>query len=198
VPFTLSVLVLAVGLAYLRGGRLNRLEHAHLRWTWLLILGVALQVALDVAAVRGVFGDATTAGWLLLVTSQLLVLGWILANAHLRGTVLIGLGLLLNAVVIAANGAMPVSPEALAAIGAEPTVNPTGKHTLLTDATRLPWLADVLPLPPLRSIISVGDIVLAAGLIPMAHDLMTHRRPEERRRQRPGSAERERDGESHG
>lgn len=196
-PFTLSVLVLAVGLAYLRGGRLKRLEQAHLRWSWLLIVGVGLQVAVDVSAGRGLFGDASTAGWLLLLASQLLVLGWVLANVHLPGTALIGAGLVLNAVVIAANGAMPVSPEAIAAIGVEPTASPTGKHTLLTDGTRLPWLADILPLPPLRTIISVGDVVLAAGLIPLAHALMTYRSPEERRRQRAGATDAEQDGDSH-
>lgn len=180
--FTLSVVVLAVAVAYLRGGRLHRLAEAPLRWSWLLLVGVCLQAVLDVLAARGTLTGASLAGWLLLVGSQLLVLAWVVVNARLPGTVLIGLGLLLNAVVIAANSAMPVSPEALTAIGAGPGAIPTGKHTLLTDATRLPWLADVLPLPPLRTIISVGDLVLAAGLLPLAHTLMTHRSPEERRR----------------
>lgn len=197
-PFTLSVLVLAVGLAYLRGGRLHRLAEAPLRWAWLLLAGVGLQVTLDVIAARGVLGDASTAGWLLLVASQALVLGWVVANAHLPGTIMISMGLLLNAVVIAANGAMPVSPEAIAAVGAEAAVTPTGKHTLLTEGTRLPWLADVLPLPPLRSIISVGDIVLAAGLVPTAHALMTYRSPGERRRQHLEAADPQRAPESHG
>jgi hypothetical protein len=197
VLFTLSVLVLAVGVAYLRGGRLHRIAEAPLRWSWLLALGVGLQVVVDVAAARGVFGDASTAGWLVLLASQLLVLAWVLANAQLPGTILIGIGLLMNAVVIAANGAMPVSPGALGAIGAEATVTPTGKHTLLTDETRLPWLADILPLPPLRSIISVGDIVLAAGLIPMAHALMSHRSVEERRRRRATAVDPAPDEDSH-
>src|SRR5690606_38717098 len=44
---------------------------------------------------------------------------------------------------------------------------------LLTDATALPWLADVIPLPPLKLVVSIGDIVLVAGMIPLTHDLMT-------------------------
>ncbi len=184
VLFTLAVLVLAVGIAYARGGRLARLAHAPLHASWLLVAGLALQVGVDVAAARGLLGTATTAGWLLLLASQMLVVAWIIANRHLPGTVLIAAGLALNAIVIAANGAMPVAPEALAALGAEPGATPTGKHTLLTDETRLPWLADILPLPALRVVISVGDLVLAAGLIPLAHALMTYRPPEERRRAR--------------
>jgi hypothetical protein len=49
---------------------------------------------------------------------------------------------------------------------------------LLDDATRLPWLADIWPLPPLRSIISIGDVVLAAGLIPLLHALMSWTPPD--------------------
>lgn len=182
--FTLAVIVLAVGASYLRGGRLSRLADVTLHLPWLLLVGLALQVAVDVASARGLLGDATTEGWVLLLISQVLVVAWVIANRHLPGTVLIALGLVLNAVVIAANGAMPVAPEALAALGAEPGVTPTGKHTLLTEETRLPWLADILPLPPLRSVISVGDIVLAAGLLPLTHALMTYRPVEERRRAR--------------
>lgn len=185
--FTLTVVVLAVAASYLRGGRLSRLAEAPLRATWLLLVGLGLQVAVDVAASQGVLGGAGPAGWLLLLASQLLVLGWIVANHHLPGTVLIALGLALNAVVIAANGAMPVAPSAMAALGVDPGVVPAGKHTLLTEGTRLPWLADIFPLPLLRSVISVGDIVLAAGLIPLTHALMTFRPVEERRRARSAS-----------
>lgn len=182
--FTLTVVVVAVAVSYLRGGRLTRLAEAPLRATWLLLVGLGLQVAVDVAAARGALGDASTAGWLLLLVSQLLVLAWVVANHHLPGTVLIALGLAMNAVVIAANGAMPVSPAALAALGADPGVVPAGKHTLLTEGTRLPWLADILPVPLLRVVISAGDIVLAAGLIPLTHALMSFRPAEERRRAR--------------
>ncbi len=48
---------------------------------------------------------------------------------------------------------MPVDPAAMRALGLGELVVAPGKHTLLTDATRLPWLADVLPVPPLRSIL---------------------------------------------
>ena len=183
-PFTLAVLALAVALGYVRGGRLRRVADAPLHWAWLLLLGLSLQVLVDIGAARGFVQTASLGGWLLLFASQLLVLVWVLRNAHLPGMALVALGLVLNAAVIAANGAMPVSPEALTALGAEQGATPTGKHTLLTEETRLPWLADILPLPPLRSIISVGDIVLAAGLIPLTHALMTHAPAQERRRQR--------------
>jgi hypothetical protein len=183
-PFTLTVLLLAVGISYARGGRLQRLAHAPLRWSWLLLAGLGLQIVVDLAVGRGLLVDASLPGWSLLFVSQVLVLAWILRNWHLPGMLLVGLGLLLNVIVVAANGAMPVDPDAIVALGGDPSALAPGKHTLLTSDTRLPWLADVWALPPLRSVISVGDVVLAAGLLPLVHALMTYRPAEERRRQR--------------
>jgi hypothetical protein len=182
VPF---VVVVAVAISYARGGRLSRLAEAPLHRPWLLFLGVGVQVGVDVLAAREVLGDATTLGWLALLLSQVLVVGFLASNWRLPGTTLVAVGLLLNAVVMAANGAMPVDPAAIRALGIDGSTVPLGKHTLLTDATRLPWLADIWALPPLRSIISVGDVVLAAGLVPMTHALMSHPSAAER----PGHSE---------
>lgn len=173
--FVLVVLVLAVGLSYARGGRLARIADAPLRWPSLLFLGVALQAVVDLLAARGVISDASDLGWAGLLVSQLLVIAFIAANWQLPGVTLVAIGLLLNAVVIAANNAMPVDPAAIRALGLDGATLPPGKHTLMTETTRLPWLADIWALPPLRSIISVGDVVLAAGLVPITHALMTHR-----------------------
>lgn len=180
-PLVVTTLVIAVAVSYARGGRLRRVADVPLRLTWLLFLGVALQVGVDLAAGRELLADAGPGGYTLLLLSQLLVVGWVAANWHLPGILLVTLGLLLNAIVIGANGAMPVSPRAMDALGLGPLEVPPGKHTLLTDATRVPWLADIIPVPPLRTIISIGDIVLAVGLIPLTHTLMTYRTTAERR-----------------
>ena len=172
-PFVLAVLIVAIAVSYLRGGRLRHLADAPLRLSWLLFAGVAVQIGINLAAGRGWLPDAGLSGWSLLLLSQLLVIAFLIANRQLPGTWLIAGGLLLNAVVIAANQAMPVDPAAIRAIGMEGATVPPGKHTLMTEATRLPWLADIIPVPPLRSIISVGDLVLGAGVLPLTHALMT-------------------------
>jgi hypothetical protein len=177
VPFTLTVVLLAVAVSYVRGGRLERIADARLHLPWLLFTGLALQIGVDLAAGRELIGDASATGLGILILSQALVVAWLVLNRHLPGVALVALGLVLNAVVIAANGAMPVDPGAMRALGLGELEVPPGKHTLLTEATHLPWLADVVPLPPLRSIISVGDIVLAVGMLPLTHRLMTWREP---------------------
>jgi hypothetical protein len=181
VPYTLAIVLFAVVSSYLRGGRLRRIADARLRLPGLLFAGLALQIGVDVAAGRGALGDASTTGVTLLIASQALVVAWLVCNRQLPGVGLVAIGLALNAIVITANGAMPVGPEAMHALGLGPLEVPLGKHTLLTETTRLPWLADIIPLPPLRSIISVGDVVLAAGMIPLTHALMMWRPEHERR-----------------
>ncbi len=183
-PFTILVLGVAVAVGYLRGGRLSRIAEV-VGWSWLLLVGLALQMAVEAAASRGQLPSLLGTG--LLLTSQLLVGVWALLNRYLPGMPLILLGLLLNTIVLAANGAMPVAPEAIAAVGL-PGMEPVpGKHELMTDDTRFGYLADVVPLPPLRTIVSVGDIVLGAGIIPLLSHLMSYRTPVERRggRRRP-------------
>ena len=172
-PFTIAVLALAVGTSWLRGGRLRNIAYAELHASWLLFAGVALQVGVDLAAGRRLLPDAGLSGWTLLLLSQLLVVAFLVRNRRLPGTWIVAAGLLLNATVMAANRAMPVDPAAIAALGLEGATVAPGKHTLLTADTYLPWLADIIPVPWLRSILSVGDLVLAVGLIPMTHAVMT-------------------------
>lgn len=171
-PFTLAALALAVAVSHARGGRFRYLAERPLVAPWLLFAGVGLQIGVDVAAARELLPDAGWSGWVLLLASQLLVVAFLLANRHLPGVRLVALGLLLNAAVIAANRAMPVDPAAIAALGLEGAEVPPGKHTLMTENTRLPWLADIIPVPWLRSILSVGDLVIAAGLLPLTHGLL--------------------------
>lgn len=178
-PFTLLVVGAAVAASLVRGGRLRRIALADVRGSWLVFTGLALQVGVEVAAGRGWL--AGPAGSALLLASQALVLVWVVRNWFRPGMLLIGIGLLLNATVIAANGAMPVDPDAIRSLGLSGAEPPPGKHELLTESTRLAVLADRFPLPPLRTIISVGDVVLAAGLVPLVHHLLTYRPPVERR-----------------
>lgn len=176
--FTALVVATAVATGYLRGGRLRRIAASRINASWLLFVGLSIQLAAGAAAARSLVAAPVSTA--LLVTSQLLVAGWVVKNRYRPGLPLIFAGLALNTAVIAANGSMPVDPKAIEAIGLA-GVEPAGRHELLTATTRLAWLADRLPLPPLRTVVSVGDAVLAAGLLPLVSHLMTYRPAVERR-----------------
>lgn len=178
-PLTLLVVIVAVVLSLLRGGRLRRLADAPIRATGLLVTGLALQVGVDVTAAQGLVGGAVNGA--VLVLSQVLVVGWVVANRYRAGMPLILLGLLMNLTVIAANGAMPVDLDAVTGAGGASSLIASGKHEPLTEASRLAFLADIFAIRLLRTVVSAGDVVLAAGLIPLSHDLLTYRPPHVRR-----------------
>src|SRR5439155_20104550 len=87
----------------------------------------------------------------------------------LAGITLISVGLLANAVVVAANGAMPVSIDAAyrARVGISAIASGSdARHQIAGTGTQLRWLGDVVPVPlPWRpEVVSAGDVLVAAGL----------------------------------
>ena len=161
VSLVLTVLAVAVLLGWLGGGSLSRLGGLTLRRPRLVV------AALLVQAVGAVVGGPVYP--LTLVASALLVAGFLALNRGLRGTGLVALGLLANALVVGANGAMPVSLAAAARAGVSTQTLLTGadpRHEASDRRTLAPWLADVIavPLPVRAEVVSPGDVLVAAGL----------------------------------
>lgn len=181
-PLVLLILVASIVIGWLAGGRVRNLAHVELRRTWLVFTAVGAQAVLAGVALLGGPGDVL--GRPLLAVSHLALLAFIAANRYQPGMLVVLLGLALNAAVIVANGAMPVDPAALVALGGSAAIEP-GKHQLLTATTVLPWLADVIPVRPLRSVVSVGDVVLGAGVGILVVARMRHFPPLPGRRMRP-------------
>lgn len=106
---------------------------------------------------------------LALAVSATLAVQFVLRNALAPGVALVGLGLALNAWVVLINGEVPVSvaaaeragvPESALELASDPRHEPTGP------STRLGFLGDVLPapIPGAREVVSIGDVLLAAGV----------------------------------
>lgn len=155
------VLVVALAIGWARGGSLLRLGALPLRSP--LLVGAALLVQLLGTLVGGPVYP------LGLAASAALVVAFLARNRGIRGTGLVALGLLANALVVGLNGAMPVSEHAAgrAGVGVQGLVAGTdARHEPAGAATRLPWLGDVIPVPlPVRpEVVSPGDVLVAAGL----------------------------------
>lgn len=163
------VLAGAVVAGWAAGGRLRNLGQVHLRLVWLVFTAVGLQLAL--AAVSFTGGPVQDWSRLLLTGSHVALVGFVWANRALPGMLLVVCGFGLNAAVIVVNGAMPVAREALVAAGGAGHVHP-GKHRLLEPGDHLATLADVIPVPPLSTVASLGDLVLAAGVTVLVFNLM--------------------------
>ncbi|MEX0756043.1 MAG: DUF5317 domain-containing protein [Actinomycetota bacterium] len=162
----LLIVLVAIGAGYLAGGRLRGFEALHLRWWLLAPLGLAMQLApipTDGDPVR----EAIAAG--VLVASFPVLLLFLGVNRRVPGFALIFVGLVLNLVVIAPNGGMPVSPSAIrTAGGTEADVQELAgsadvKHHVRGEDDVLAVIGDTIPIAPLGTVVSLGDLVAYAG-----------------------------------
>ena len=168
-----AVLTVIVGIA-IGGGRLGRLKALDLRVPWVFILAAAVQVGLMIAGARGTAFGPGVAPALYVLTFVVVLLG-IWANRRLPGMWLVGAGVFLNLLVIAANGgSMPVDRDLAVRAGSTVMVELLDStaytnHVAAGEGTRLRWLGDVLALPmvvPRPKFFcpgSVGDILVTLG-----------------------------------
>ncbi len=161
------VLVVATLIALIRGGKLRNVIDVQLPLWWLLLIALVVQLTALYLLPDEEWTASTALA--LILTSFFLMVIVVLVNRRRSGMWLAGVGILMNFTVIALNGGMPVSTEA-AAIAAgldslEVVVNDF-KHVELLATSRLPALADVIPLRLLgiSQVISLGDVLLAVGV----------------------------------
>ena len=180
-------LLVALVAGLLRGGSLESLAATRVRWIALLLAGLIVQLAFDIWDPPGLTKDGALA---VLLLSNLAVLAFVLMNWELPGMLLVAVGLLLNTVVIAANQAMPVSASAANTAGIEAPSSDTDdlKHELAGDDTTLGFLGDVIPVPGLGEVLSIGDIALALGVGRVVYVQTTGGRAARKRTARTGEA----------
>ncbi len=156
------------------------------RWGWLIILAFLIQLATIPTITDPTALDLKRA--VLAITAVMMVVG-IVSNLRLWTMRLLGIGFILNAVVIVANGGlMPATPENYQRIvkdGADDVpIGQSPPHTknilLARSDTRLSFLSDTVYISvPSPNVYSPGDLVLIAGVI--AFPLEVTRRSARRR-----------------
>jgi hypothetical protein len=161
------VLGLAAGL--IRGGRLGRLAQLRFRHTWLVLVAFGIQAAMFTSPLERVLGDRVAP---VLMASNLVLLLMVVLNLNVPGFKLFGLGLAANTLVMLVNGGyMPVSAEALRAADMSWRVDElqqsghSDKSALMDASTRAPVLGDVIPLGAVSKVLSIGDFLVAGGVI---------------------------------
>ena len=184
--FILYAVVIGLVAGFLAGGRISAIGEIRFRWAPLGVAGFLAQVLLFSDAVAARVGDLGPA---LYVGSTLVVVVAVLRNVAIPGIPLVALGAISNLVAIVANGGyMPASPAALAALGkGAPTIY---SNSAVVSQPALAALTDVFALPswlPFHNIFSVGDVVLAIGVVIVIWAAMRRDR-QERGSLRPGGA----------
>lgn len=164
----LTPLAIAAGLliGFFRGGRFDAVrKNQVLAWP-LLAAGVVLQTIGETFDVPGRV-VVVVAGLLCLVVAAM-------KNVHIPGAAVAGIGVSLNVAVLVVNGHVPVSFDALTAFGNNVRVNPdaAGLWQLDDADTSLSFLGDVVPTPWLNTPISFGDLIMLAGLLVIAMNVV--------------------------
>jgi len=152
------VIAVSAVVSLMRGGKLSNFSEIYARGWWLLFIGLGMQTAANFISNE----QRELAVWLVLL-SYLPLLAVVALNQRMPGMWIAGVGILMNFTVIALNNGMPVLPEAFELAGGNlDNLILNAKHVILDGNSRLPFLADIIPMP--GSVISMGDVLLAVGL----------------------------------
>ncbi len=128
------------------------------------------------------FGGAGELRRFVFPASYALLLAFVILNRRRVGFLVIGAGMLLNFLVIVANGGlMPIAPATMERAGLEDELVELGdsvpqtKNVLLDESdTNLQWLSDRLTwdTPGPFSVFSIGDLIVGAGLVVISIELL--------------------------
>ena len=183
--FILYPLLIAILLAFVTGGRIDRLADLHLRWWGVALGGLLVQVILFSPLGESLAGI----GPLVYVASTAAVFTTVLANLRRPGVALVAIGAFLNLAAIVANGGyMPTTSGALLAAGKDPAHGYSNSIELAQP--RLALLTDLFGIPPvvpLANVFSVGDVCIGSGIAWLAFSTM-RRRPEDADESHPPSS----------
>jgi MFS family permease len=168
----LSTILLALLVGALAGGGIPRLADLHLRWTFLLVAAVLLRVLAGLSRETGIGADIPV-GWAFIAAYGLIFV-WLYGNWRVPGLQIasVGIGANMAAVLINA-GQMPIWSAAFFAAGfTQADIANDPFHFLLAAESVSEFVArgglfgDVIPLPVpiLRDVVSIGDVLLAIGI----------------------------------
>jgi MFS family permease len=168
----LSVILLALVVGALAGGGLPRLAALRLRWLPVLLLALVLRVGVVLLQDNGIATDLPLAWGI--VVAYLLIFAFLWVNVRVPGLQVAAVGIGLNFLAVLINaGRMPIWPGAFDAAGfSRDAIAGDPFHFLVTAGTVADFVAgggifgDVVPIPiPLiRDVVSIGDLLLALGI----------------------------------
>jgi hypothetical protein len=173
------IILVAIPIGILVGllarGNLGNLAGFRFRWGWVAVAGLLIQVALFTPTGDAIAGGAGPA---IYVASTLAVFLAVVRNIRLPGVPIVALGSISNLAAIIANGGfMPADAGALAIAG----FTDPGSHTnsVVLEHPALQPLTDIFAVPagiPFANVYSIGDVLIAVGIVMMIAMLM--RRPD--------------------
>ncbi len=180
----LEAALLGVLIGWLRKGKLQALEQVTLIGWPVVLLSLAIQVAVWIDFFQG-YGYLPACAPYLHLFSYLPLIVFAGLNRKTKAILVIGIGITLNLLVIAANGGfMPVKYDRLAPGLQAELLSGAGSpfHIAMSEESRLSFLGDLFRLPYGKyRVISIGDIIMAAGICLLIQGGMMVRPPQKER-----------------
>ncbi len=162
-----EAVLLGLIIGWFRNGKLKNLGRISLPGWPLIFLAVLIQTVIWIDFTTG--SDFLTPLYpILYVLSFVVLVVFFFLQGRQAGFIMIGFGILLNLVVITANrGMMPVDTDYMPTEVAEELEagEKSPFHAPMTDETWLAFLGDRIRIPYRNQLLSIGDIVIGAGVI---------------------------------
>jgi hypothetical protein len=171
VIFFVATIALAIIVVVATKGSFERLGRLRFRVLWLLFLGLAIQIVLEVVDFPK--DRMEDVGFAILLLSYVAILAFCVVNRSVRGMTLVAIGVALNVLVIALNQGMPTKDDVRTRNGREVHVpiEQTVKHRPQQDDDRLVFLGDVITAPGFpNQQFSIGDIVMGLGIVELCFE----------------------------
>jgi DHA3 family macrolide efflux protein-like MFS transporter len=168
----LSAIAFALIAGALAGGGLPRLADLRLRWIW--ILGLALLLRFGAGIAQQIAPEARLPLGAAFIAAYGLIFIWLWGNWRVPGLQVAAVGIGLNTLAVTLNGGqMPIWSAAFTAAGFLPNALANDPfHFVLSAGSVADFVksggifGDVLPIPipVIRDVVSIGDVLLAVGI----------------------------------
>lgn len=164
--FAFSIII-AIIIGYLFKGSLKNITDLNYRCPWLIISGFIIEVVMKIFLKNGAL-EIGALTYFINVIMYGLIMSFIFLNRKDKFILTVGLGFILNIIVIFANNCtMPIGVNAIEVFNFTGEVNKMGLYKLVDSNTYFVFLADIIPYKIWRcaGIASLGDIVICIGII---------------------------------
>jgi len=162
-----SSVIISIIIGYIRGGKLRRFEDITIKLWYFISVAFLIQTIAMILPRINVINF-----YVLHMLSYVIIMYVCFINRKIVAITIMGLGTLLNMIVIGLNsGAMPVKvPDYI--------IDPIFDrgHSLMTEATNVSILGDIflLDFPFIGGVFSIGDVFLVVGAFMLIQYVMTY------------------------
>lgn len=164
--FTVSIII-AMMIGFLAKGSLCNLKYVRIKGIIFIFASFAVELVAKTLLKLNMI-ELGRISFILHLMTYILIFIMIFKNKQNLGMKFIGVGTLLNAIVIFSNGGiMPIGTNALNTLGVSLTSDIGGMYRIASEATYLLYLGDILPvhLGKVGFILSAGDLFIMLGVI---------------------------------